>query len=60
MRELNTMLTNERKTRLKPALYKLLVFVSVYLLGGSLSEELKKVKSRHFLVATISKRQKTG
>ena len=33
---------------------------SVYLLGENLPEVLRKAKSRHFLDATISKRQKTG
>ena len=67
MGKLNTMLANERKTRLKPALserYQSLCdqdfFQSVYLLGDDLPEELRKAKSRHFLKATISKRQKTG
>ena len=67
MGKLNTMLTNERKTRLKPALsesYQSLCdqdfSQSVYLLGGDLPEELRKAKSRYFLEATISKRQKTS
>ena len=67
MGKLNAMLTNERKTRLKPALsgsYQILcdqyLSQSVYLLGDDLPEELRKAKSRHFLEATISQRQKTG
>ena len=67
MGKLNTMLTNERKTRLKPALsesYQSLsdqdFSQSVYLLEGDLPEELRKAKSRLFLEATISKGQKTG
>ena len=65
--KLNTMLTNERKTRLKPALsesYQSLCdqdfSQSVYLLGDDLPEELRKAKSRHFLGAPISKREKIG
>ena len=67
MGKLSTMLTNERKTRLKPALsesYQSLCdqdfSQSIYLLGDDLPEELRKAKSQHFLDATISKRQKTG
>ena len=63
---MNTMLTNERKTELKPALsesYQSLFdqhfSQSIYLLGDDLPEELRKAKSRHFLETTISKRQKT-
>ena len=63
----NAMLTNERKTRLKPALsesYQSLCDLdlsqSIYLLGGDLLEELRRAKSRHFLEPTILKRQKTG
>ena len=66
MAKLNAMLTIERKTRLKPALsesYQSLCdrdfSQSIYLLGYGLPEELRKAKSRHFLEATISKRQKT-
>ena len=67
MGKLNTMLTNERKTRLKPALSESYQGLcdryfsqSVCLLGDGLHEELRKAKSRYFLEATISKRQKTG
>ena len=55
MGKLNTMLTNERKTKLKPAFsesYQSLCdkdFIhSVYLLGGNLLEELRRAKSQHF------------
>ena len=61
------MLTNERKTRLRPALsesYQSLCDQDfsqlVYLLGNDLPEEPRKATSQHFLEATISKRQKTG
>ena len=64
---LNTMLNNERKSRLKPPLsenYQSLCdqdfSQSVYLLGDDLPEELRKGKSRHFLEVTISKRLKNG
>ena len=67
MRKLNTMLTNETKTRLKPAFsesYQSLCdpdfSQSVYLLGYDSPEELRNAKSQHFLEATVSKRQKTG
>ena len=64
---MNTMLTNERKTELKPALsesYQSLFdqyyfSQSIYLLGDDLPERLRKAKSRHFLETTNSKRQKT-
>ena len=56
---LNTMLNNERKSRLKPPLsenYQSLCdqdfSQSVYLLGDDLPEELRKGKSRHFLEVT--------
>ena len=65
MGRLNTMLTNERKARLKPALSESCQSLcdqdfsqSVYILGGDLPEELRKFKSRHFWEATILKRQK--
>ena len=64
--KLNTVFTNERKTRLKSALSKSYQSLcdrdfshSAYLLGEHLPEELRKAKSRHFLETTISKRQKT-
>ena len=67
MGKLNTMLTNERKTRLKPALSESYQSFcdqdfsqSTYLLGNDLPKELQRAKSQHFLEATISKRQKTG
>ena len=66
MGKLNTMLINERKTRLKPALsegYQSLrdqdFYQSVHLLGDDFPEELQKAKSRHFFEAKILKRQKT-
>ena len=67
MGKLSTMLTNERKTRLKPALsesYQSLCdqdfSQSIYFFEDDLPEELRKAKSQHFLDALISKRQKTG
>ena len=67
MGKLNTMLTNERKTRLQPVLSEIyqslwpgFLPVSISFTGDYLPEELRKAKSRHFLEATISKRQKTG
>ena len=66
MGKLNTMLTNERKTRLKPVLPEIYLCdldfsQSVYLLqGDNLPEELRKAKSRYFLDATIKKKKKTG
>ena len=61
------MLTNERKTRLKPELFESYQSLSdqdfsqsLYLLVDDLPEELRKAKSRHLLEATILKRQKTG
>ena len=66
MGKLNTMLTNGRKTRYKPALSEYYQSLcdqdfsqSVYLLRDDLPEQLRKAKSQHFLEATISKRQKT-
>ena len=63
--ELNIMLTSEKKTRFKPALsesYQSLCdhdfSQSVYLLANDSPEELRKAKSRHFLEATNSKRQR--
>ena len=59
------MLTSEKKTRFKPALsesYQSLCdhdfSQSVYLLANDSPEELRKAKSRHFLEATNSKRQR--
>ena len=51
---LNTMLNNERKSRLKPPLSENYqdFSQSVYLLGDDLPEELRKGKSRHFLEVT--------
>ena len=58
---------NKGKSRLTPTLsesYQSLcdedLSQSLYLLGDELPGELRKTKSRHFLEATISKRQKTG
>ena len=63
MGKLNTMLTNERKIRLKPAFYGSYSSLwdqdfsqSVYLSGDDLQEEFRKAKSQHFLEATISER----
>lgn len=67
MGKVNSMITNERKTRLKPALsesYQSLCdqdfSESMYLLGDDLPEEMKKARSRHVMEASISKRQKTS
>ena len=61
------MLTNERKTRLKPELFESYQSLSdqdfsqsLYLLVDDLPEELRKAKSRHLLEATIWKDKKQG
>ena len=67
MGKLNTMFTNERKTRFfqKPALPQIYYSLcdqdfsqSVYLVGDDLPEELRKAESQHFLGTIISKRKK--
>ena len=65
MEKLNTMLANERKTKLKPThseSYQSLCdqnfSQSKYILGEYLPGELRKAKSQHFLEATVFKRHK--